>query len=61
MKTAVAAGSKAAGLDFRKSLLEVFAVNKKTNQVLLSNIDDPAWQAGLWGWGTLWRDCGFGK
>jgi len=45
MKTATAAGSNAAALDFKKSLLDAFAVNERANQLLLSNIDDKAWQA----------------
>jgi uncharacterized damage-inducible protein DinB len=45
MKTATAASSPAAALDFKKSLLSAFAVNERANQLLLSNIDDKAWQA----------------
>ncbi len=45
MKTGSAAGTKTAALDFRKSLLESFAVNEKANQLILSNIDDAAWHA----------------
>ncbi len=45
MKTATAAGTNAAALDFRKSLLESFATNERANQLLLSNVDDQAWQA----------------
>lgn len=45
MKTATAAGTRPAALDFRKSLLESFAVNEKANQLLLSNIEDAAWHA----------------
>jgi len=37
--------AKALSLDFRKSLLETFAVNEKANQLLLSNIADEAWHA----------------
>lgn len=44
MKTAPAA-PKGASLDFKKSLLESFAVNEKTNQFLISNISDEAWHA----------------
>jgi hypothetical protein len=115
-------GAEAAALDFRKSLLESFAINEKGNQLLLSHIADAAWQApppsgkgrssadiashihhvrlmwlsaadktakhparfdpeqatrplarqvghpvptktgfGLWEWGNLWRESGFGK
>jgi uncharacterized damage-inducible protein DinB len=38
-------GAKPATLDFRKSLLESFAINEKANQLLLSHIADAAWQA----------------
>jgi uncharacterized damage-inducible protein DinB len=38
-------GSKTPSVDFRKSLLETFAINEKANQLLLSNIADAAWQA----------------
>ena len=44
MKTA-AAGPNATALDFKKSLLDAFAVNERANQLLLSNIDDKAWHA----------------
>ncbi len=45
MKTAPAPGAKAPALDFKKSLLESYAVNEKANQLLLSNISDAAWAA----------------
>jgi uncharacterized damage-inducible protein DinB len=46
MKSALALGAKApAALDFKKSLLESFAVNEKANQLLIGNIRDAAWQA----------------
>jgi uncharacterized damage-inducible protein DinB len=45
MKTATAAGSSVAALDFKKSLLGAFAVNERANQLLLSSLDDEAWQA----------------
>jgi uncharacterized damage-inducible protein DinB len=45
MKTVPAPGAKVPGLDFRKSLLESFGVNEKANQLLISNITEPAWQA----------------
>ena len=45
MKTASAAGTKTAALDFRKSLLGSFAVNERANQLVLSNIDEAAWHA----------------
>ena len=38
-------GAKIAALDFRKSLLETFAINEKANQLLLSHVADAAWQA----------------
>jgi len=40
-----APGSKSASIDFRKSLLETFAINQKANQLLLSHVADAAWQA----------------
>jgi uncharacterized damage-inducible protein DinB len=36
---------KSASLDFRKSLLETFAINEKANQLLLRHLPDAAWQA----------------
>jgi hypothetical protein len=48
MSPAAAPESKAASLDFRKALLETFAIDKKA-------------ACGLWEWGSLWRDCGFGN
>jgi uncharacterized damage-inducible protein DinB len=46
MKTAVAAGAKpTALLNFRKSLVESFAINEKANQLLIGNISDAAWEA----------------
>lgn len=45
MKTAMAAGKNVAALDFKKSLLESFATNERANQLLLSHVDDKAWQA----------------
>jgi uncharacterized damage-inducible protein DinB len=41
----VASGAKSATLDFRKSLVETFAINEKANQLLLSHIAEVAWQA----------------
>jgi len=38
-------GAKTAALDFRKSLLETFAINEKANQLLLSHVAEAAWQA----------------
>jgi uncharacterized damage-inducible protein DinB len=32
-------------IDFKKSLVEAFAINEKANQLLLRNITDAAWQA----------------
>jgi len=46
MKSASTTGAQTTeGLDFKKSLLESFAVNEKTNQVLLCSISDAAWMA----------------
>ena len=37
---------RAAGpLDLKRSLLETFAINEKTNQLILANVNDAAWQA----------------
>jgi uncharacterized damage-inducible protein DinB len=38
-------GAKAANIDFRRSLIETFAINEKANQLLLSHVADLAWQA----------------
>jgi uncharacterized damage-inducible protein DinB len=40
-----APGGRPASIDYRKSLLETFAINEKANQLLLSHIADAAWQA----------------
>ena len=40
-----APGSKSPAIDFRRSLLETFAINEKANQLLLGHIADAAWQA----------------
>ncbi len=45
MKTASALGTTAPTFDFRKSLMESYAVNEKANQLLLNNISEEAWQA----------------
>jgi uncharacterized damage-inducible protein DinB len=45
MKTASVMGASPTSLDFKKSLLESFAVNERANQLLLSNIEDAAWHA----------------
>jgi hypothetical protein len=55
MRTATAAGSSAAALDFKKSLLDASAVNERANQLLLENVDDQAWQT------PLGRECGSHK
>jgi uncharacterized damage-inducible protein DinB len=41
--TANAAG-KAATLDWKRSLLDTFAINERANQKLLENLSDTAWQ-----------------
>ncbi|HMD44214.1 MAG TPA: hypothetical protein VKH45_14145 [Candidatus Acidoferrum sp.] len=47
MKAVSAPGAKSPVLlDFRKSLLQSFAINERANQLLISNIGDRAWQAG---------------
>jgi len=38
-------GARTVSLDFRKSLLQTFAINEKCNQLLLSHIPEAAWQA----------------
>jgi uncharacterized damage-inducible protein DinB len=38
-------GPKSANIDFHKSLLETFAINEKSNQLLLSHVGEGAWQA----------------
>ncbi|MGB7438038.1 MAG: DinB family protein [Candidatus Acidiferrum sp.] len=45
MAANVAPGSKLNSIDFRKSLVETFAINEKANQLLLSHVADAAWQA----------------
>lgn len=40
-----APGAKSATIDFRRSLLETFAINEKANQLLLSHIADATWKA----------------
>lgn len=68
------AGAKAAVPDFRKSLPASFVINEQANQLLLSHIADIALLArqashsvpsktafGLWEWGSLWHESGFGK
>jgi uncharacterized damage-inducible protein DinB len=45
MPSASALGTKLQNLDFRKSLVETFAINEKANQLLLSHIADADWQA----------------
>jgi len=39
------AGGKTASIDFKKSLVETFAINEKANQLLLNSIAEAAWQA----------------
>jgi uncharacterized damage-inducible protein DinB len=45
MTTALAHGAKAPPLDFKKSLLQSYAVNEKANQLLLNNVSEEAWHA----------------
>ena len=56
MKQAVASASKTAGIDFKKSLLETFAINEKANQFLLGQIAEAAWQAAPSGKGRCISD-----
>ncbi|HTZ46744.1 MAG TPA: DinB family protein [Verrucomicrobiae bacterium] len=44
MAANVVSAPKSANLDFRKSLLETFAINEKANQLLLSHVAEAAWQ-----------------
>ena len=45
MTPAATPRGKATNIDFRKSLLETFAINERANQLLLRYIDDSAWRA----------------
>ena len=46
MKAVSGPGAKSPALaDFRKSLLQSFAINERANRLLISNIGDRAWQA----------------
>ena len=45
MVSTAAPDAKSISLDFRKSLLETFAINERANQLLLSHIADAAWNA----------------
>jgi uncharacterized damage-inducible protein DinB len=45
MTPALAPGAKTPAFDFKKSLLESYAINEEANQLLLSSLDDAAWQA----------------
>jgi uncharacterized damage-inducible protein DinB len=45
MPSAPASGAKSSGLDFKKSLLDTFAINERANQLLLDNIAPEAWEA----------------
>jgi uncharacterized damage-inducible protein DinB len=44
MKNASRGAKFPASLDFEKSLLESFAINEKANQLLISNINEAAWE-----------------
>lgn len=45
MPSASTPGAKPSSLDFKKSLLNTFAINERANQLLLVNIAPAAWQA----------------
>ena len=45
MKTVLAPGAEAPALDFKKSIVESFAINEEANRLLVSNTSDAAWQA----------------
>ena len=47
MTIALAPGAKALPLDFKKSLLQSYAVKEKTNQLLLNNISEEAGRPNL--------------
>jgi hypothetical protein len=63
MKTAPAAGVNPAALDFRKSLLESFALDEKFNHLAWQVCHGIPAKAGLAvrEWGTLWRESVSGK
>jgi hypothetical protein len=70
MKQVLAPRAQAAGIDFKKSLLETFAIHEMANQLLLGTTMLTC-QAGhslpaklgfaLWQCDSLWRESGFGK
>lgn len=43
MPSAPAPGAKTSSLDYKKSLLDTFAINERANQLLLANIAAEAW------------------
>lgn len=45
MALKLVSGAQTTSIDFRKSLLETFAINEKANQLLLSHVAEAAWQA----------------
>jgi uncharacterized damage-inducible protein DinB len=45
MPSAPAPGAKSSGLDFKKSLVNTFAIDERANQLLLDNIAREAWEA----------------
>jgi uncharacterized damage-inducible protein DinB len=45
MKPAAPRAAKLASMDFKKSLLDTFAINEAVNQLLLAHIAEAAWQA----------------
>ena len=45
MNATITPGAKSYNFDFRKSLLETFAINEKANQLLLSHVAEAAWRA----------------
>jgi uncharacterized damage-inducible protein DinB len=45
MPSASAPGAKSSSLDFKRSLLDTFAINETANQLLLAHIAPEAWQA----------------
>ena len=43
MKSDLALGASPAALDLKRSLLDTFAINQKSNELLLANVSDVAW------------------
>ena len=72
MSPTLAPGAKTATIEFRKSLTQILGINEKANQlhhrgqiaILARQAGHPVPTQtgfGLWEWGSLWRECGYGK